>query len=154
MLLSGDTLQNVEDFGVLLLRAQKDLERVRQRLNALPVQKTDSTDAGAESSSWNKEQAPETQAIASLKEVLNRTQSSFRCHAEMVFSTVEQRKHVANPSVNPLGNVQASYSHAITHATRGLVTKTRTEPSLSATKRSQSRKMKEYLKKPVLQVRT
>jgi hypothetical protein len=31
-----DAVTHIEDFGYLLLEAQKDLERVRQRLDALP----------------------------------------------------------------------------------------------------------------------
>jgi hypothetical protein len=82
------SLQHVEDLGNVLLQAQRDLDRVRQKLDSLPLEQqlTQSTS--------------EDGAMISLKDILNRTQSNLRSKAEQVLRSIEQTKLDSLPTIN------------------------------------------------------
>mmetsp|Transcript_22620 Transcript_22620/g.44816 ORF Transcript_22620/g.44816 Transcript_22620/m.44816 type:complete len:1178 (+) Transcript_22620:87-3620(+) len=91
-----EAVQHVEDFGHILLQAQKDLERVRTRLETLPLGRDLKNTQG------QKMAAPmDGDIYSSLSEVLNRTESNLRTKAEVVLRSVDDCK------INTLPTLQA-----------------------------------------------
>lgn len=92
-----DSFQHVEDFGNILLQAQKDLERVRTRLYSLPLdQKTAARPPSLPSGGRS-----DDDVFNSLKDVLARTETSLKSKAETVLRSVEDSRIQTLPSIHP-----------------------------------------------------
>ena len=86
----NDSVHHVEDLGNVLLQAQRDLDRVRQKLESLPLEQ--------QLSSGNDQE--DEGAVISLKDILNRTQTNLRSKAEQVLRSIEQTKLESLPTIN------------------------------------------------------
>ncbi len=98
-----DPIRNAEDFGYILFQAQRDLERVRQQLDALPLESglrgvssgpnAGSSSASLEGSLINTSAGDAVRDVySSLSDLIARTESDLRIKAEVVLRAVENAR--------------------------------------------------------------
>lgn len=108
-----ESFQHVEDFGHILLQAQKDLERVRSRLHALPLDAQGKAGGAKPTKQYTGGNDGED-VFSSLKDILSRTENSLRSKAEVVLRSVEDNKIQTLPSIHrPQSN--ESYTRSDQH---------------------------------------
>jgi len=107
-----DSVHHIEDVGHLLLEAQQELARVRQKLDALPLESTTGGIGGTDSRGSHASSSNGTtnsSAIGSLRSLLTQTESSLRSKAEAIVRSIEDNKINTLPPLNASGTVAAGH---------------------------------------------
>lgn len=135
-----ESVQHVEDFGNILLQAQKDLERVRARLHALPLKSHEAYTSPPKANNIG-------DIFDSLKDVLARTENSLRSKAEIVLRSVEESRLQTLPAIPSMEGPRRNSAGAQPQAQGWSNTLARTDSEGSLARKAAHEK--KYLRRPV-----
>jgi len=104
-----DPVHNAEDLGYILHQAQRDLERVRQRLDALPIEREL---RGAGSAGQGTAPGVDMDGIqsvfTSLKDVITRAEVELRVKADVILKSVEDARLPPAMAYPPLHHLDSA----------------------------------------------